>query len=84
MCIDSHEELREAWSAIIAAGMPPEALAILNDMSSLPYRTGGAGDPLLDNADPLVVAHRMRELADGFRANYLRAAKVARESTPRR
>ena len=84
MCIDSHEELREAWSAIIAAGMPPEALAILTDMSSLPYRAGGAGDPLLDNTDPLVVAHRMRELADGFRANYLRAAKVARESTPRR
>lgn len=80
MCIDTHDELREAWTAIIAAGMPPEALAAMTDMSALPYREGGAGDPLLDNADPLVVARRMRELAEGFRANYLRAAEIARRA----
>lgn len=80
MCIDTHEELRAAWVAIIEAGMPPEAVAALGDMSALPYRDGGAGDPLLDNADPLVVARRMRELAEGFRANYLRAAEIARRS----
>ena len=80
MCIDTHDELREAWLAIIEAGMPPEALAALTDMSALAYRPGGAGDPLLDNADPLVVARRMRELAEGFRANYLRAAEIARRT----
>jgi ABC-type Fe3+ transport system substrate-binding protein len=80
MCIDTHEELRAAWGAIIEAGMPPEAVAAMTDMSALPYRPGGAGDPLLDNADPLVVARRMRELAEGFRANYLRAAEIARRA----
>ena len=78
MCIDSHDELREAWVAIVAAGLPPDALAAMSDMSALSYRPGGAGDPLLDNPDPLVVAARMRELAEGFRANYRRAAELAR------
>lgn len=78
LCIDTHDELRTAWIEIIAAGMPPEALAVMSDVSSLPYREGGKGDPALDSRDPLVVAARMRELGNGFRANYRRAAEIAR------
>lgn len=78
LCIDTHDELRAAWAAIIEAGMPADALAVMADVASLPYRADGKGDPGLDSRDPLVVAARLRELGDGFRANYRRAAELAR------
>lgn len=78
MCIDTHEELKEAWAEIIAAGLPAEALATMTDVSAFPYREGGKGDPGLDQADALGAARRMAELADIFRDNYRRAAEQAR------
>ncbi len=78
LCIDTHEELVAAWEEVVAAGLPADAMAAMADVSTLPYRDGGKGDPALDSRDPLVVAARMRELADGFRANDRRAAELAR------
>ena len=37
MCFDTHDELTEAWREIIAAGMPAEALAVLQDVSFVDY-----------------------------------------------
>lgn len=79
MCIDSHEELTEAWAAIIAAGMPEDALAAMSDLSALPYRDGGKGDPGLDDPDPTVSARRASQLTAYFRANYQRAGQLARD-----
>lgn len=84
MCIDNHEELKSAWSAIIEAGMPPEAIAALQDFSVIPYREGGKGDPEMDNPDPLISAQRMSELGKIFRANYQRAEAIARAQTPKK
>jgi spermidine/putrescine-binding protein len=77
MCIDSHEEMKEAWDAIIAAGMPEDALAVFHDVSMVNYEIAGKGDPGLDSRDTMVQAERMKELGEWFRANYRRAKKIA-------
>jgi hypothetical protein len=78
MCIDSHEELKSAWQAIIRAGMPAEALAVFADVSILPYATYGGGDSGLDHRDPLVAEQRATEVGNWFRANYRKAEAIAR------
>ena len=84
MCIDTHEELKEAWAEIIKAGMPADALAVMGDVSALPYRAGGEGDPGLESRDALVSARRMTELGAIFRENYRRAAELARQHQEKR
>jgi hypothetical protein len=78
MCIDSHEEMKAAWQAIIRAGMPTDAIAVFADVSILPYATSGRGDPGLDHRDPLVAEQRATEVGNWFRANYRKAEAMAR------
>ena len=78
ICIDSHEEMKAAWQAIIAAGMPTEALAVFADVSIIPYAACGRGDPELDSRDPLCAEERSARLGAWFRANYRKAAAMAR------
>lgn len=82
MCIDSHEEMKSAWAAIVAAGMPPDALAVFNDVSIMPYAKGGQGDPAFDAADALDAAAYAAELGEWFRTNYRRAEALAKAATP--
>ena len=77
MCIDSHEEMKSAWEAIIAAGMPEDALAVFQDVSKVSYAIAGQGDPGLDSKDSMVQAARMKELGEWFRANYREARRIA-------
>lgn len=77
MCIDSHEEMKEAWKAIIAAGMPADALAVFHDVSKVGYAIAGQGDPGLDSKDAMVQAERMEELGEWFRGNYRKAREMA-------
>ena len=79
MCIDTHEEMKSAWAAIIRAGMPADALAVFQDVTALPYAEVGHGDPLLDSPDPLVAEKRASDLANRFRENYRRAEALARQ-----
>ena len=37
MCIDSHEEMKAAWAALIKADFPPEATAKFYDVSPVSY-----------------------------------------------
>jgi len=78
MCLDTHDELVAAWREIIAAGMPPDALTLLQDMSLLSYeRVGGEIRTALrskNRADELRLA---RELGAQLRAQYTRAKHVA-------
>jgi len=78
MCIDPHEEMKEAWQALRDAGMPPDALAVFLDVSQVPYSVTGKGDPRLDTKDPLQAAAHAAEMSGTFRSNYLRAAAMAR------
>lgn len=80
MCIDSHQEMKSAWAAMVAAGMPAEALAVFNDVSIMPYAKGGKGDPAFDAAGALEVAEYAAELGAWFRANYRRAEAMAKDA----
>ncbi|MBX3742605.1 MAG: extracellular solute-binding protein [Akkermansiaceae bacterium] len=81
MCIDSHEEMKDAWQALRDAGMPADALAVFADVSMVPYSAVGKGDARLDSKDPMVAAARAAELGEWFRENYRRAAAMARAKT---
>ncbi len=82
MCIDSHEEMKTAWRALIAADMPADALAVFADVSQIPYANCGKGDAELDSSDPLRAEARAAALGAGFRANYHKAAAMARKYSP--
>lgn len=77
MCIDSHQEMKAAWEAIIAAGMPEDALAVFHDVSMVTYAIAGQGDAGLDSKDSIVQAARMKELGEKFRENYRKAREIA-------
>ncbi len=78
MCIDSHQEMKEAWLAMRDAGMPEEAMAVFSDVSIMPYSLGGQGDPVLDRGDALRISERSAELGAWFRSNYQAAEAIAR------
>lgn len=79
MCLDTHEELVEAWRAIIEAGMPPEALAELNDMSLLTYdEVGGPIRAALRAKNRVEEVRMANNLGAKLRAQYRRAAELAR------
>jgi iron(III) transport system substrate-binding protein len=82
MCIDSHEEMKSAWAALIRAGMPADALAVFNDVSIMPYAKGGQGDPAFDAAGALDAAAYAAELGEWFRSNYRRAEAMAKATPP--
>lgn len=78
MCIDPHDELREAWRALIAAGFPPEATKTFHDVSKVGYEaaSGRIRDTLRGpKIDQVKLA---KELSDSFREQYRRAAELAR------
>lgn len=82
MCIDSHEELKSAWQALRGAGMPPDALAVLLDVSILPYATGGKGDPGFDGGNALQAARHGARVGEWFRANFRKAEAMAEARRP--
>jgi len=82
MCIDSHHELQVAWKALREAGMPEDALAVFSDVSMVSYEKAGKGDPVLDGKDPLKAANHAAMLGEQFRANYRKAAAMAKNKQP--
>ena len=82
MCIDSHEEMKSAWSALRDAGMPADALAVFQDVSIMTYAQGGHGDPRFDGSDALKTAENAARIGEWFRDNYRKAEQMARTRTP--
>ena len=83
MCQDTHPELVEAWREIIKAGLPPAALAVMSDMTSVSYaEMQGRIKQALSAKDKVEAVRLARELAGIFREQYLKAAALAR-ATPR-
>ncbi|MFI5335575.1 MAG: ABC transporter substrate-binding protein [Opitutales bacterium] len=79
LCQDTHPELVESWRAIIAAGMPPDALAVLGDVSVIDYdQLNGRIKEVLNSKDKVGEVRLAHELAEHFREQYRRAAEVAR------
>ena len=80
MCFDTHPELVAAWREILDAGSPPEALAILQDMSAVDYGVAnGLVKNTLSERDRAAEIRLAKELGNHFRAQYRRAAQVARD-----
>lgn len=78
MCVDTHEEQREAWRAIIEHGMPPEALAAFHDLSGLGRaETLARVAPVLRAKDKVAEVRLARELVTAFRERYQRAHQLA-------
>ena len=81
MCIDPHEELREAWRDLAAAGFPPEAMAVFSDVSKVDYAAAsGAIREALRSGKKIDQVRLAKELSDVFRAQYKRASVMARLS----
>ena len=78
MCIDSHEELKHAWHALIVAGFPPQATALFDDVSTINYdvvRPRVAS--VLSTRDALRTAGLTRDLAEECRALYQEVTRLA-------
>lgn len=83
MVIDCHDELRDAWGAIIDAGGPdavPEAMAILE---RLPFEHADAADAARGLHDPEARLETTREWLKFFRKIYREAAQAARDRQAR-
>ncbi len=79
MSLDTHDELVAAWRAIIAAGMPPQAVARMSDMSIISYdRTNGAIHQALTSKDKVDELRIANEIGAAFRKQYREAAELAR------
>lgn len=78
MCIDSHEELVEAWQALAEAGFPPEATAAFEEVGAVDYAAAGGPIRAALGGAKIQEVELARELAGGFRSQYRRAAELAR------
>jgi len=79
MCMDTHKELTAAWRAIIAAGEPADALAVLQDLSAVDFTAAsGRIKQALNAKDKTEELRLARELGDQFRAQYRWAEELAR------
>lgn len=81
-CIDTHDELTDAWNALIEAGMPEEALAEFESVSLISYDTVLEKiAPVLNAKDKVAEVELARELSGAFREKYLRVSELARRKT---
>jgi hypothetical protein len=78
MCIDAHEELQDAWSALQAAQFPGEATQVFEDVNAVNYAVANGRMREALSGDKIKEVQLAKELADHFRAQYARAAKLAR------
>lgn len=78
MCMETHEELKQAWAALIRAGFPPHASRIFFDVKLVGYTNVTRElTPKLMTDDPLAIQKRRRDLRESFRKNYLLAIEFA-------
>jgi iron(III) transport system substrate-binding protein len=83
MCLDAHDELRAAWTALNAPGVSPAAraaaLAVLQDVAAVDYAAaGGRIKTALAAKDKTEEIRLASELGGRFRTQYQRAAELAR------
>ena len=78
MCIDTHDEQRDAWQALIAANFPPQATAVFMDVSKVDY--AAASGPIRQALrSPIDETRLAKTLDESFAAQYRKAAELARE-----
>lgn len=81
VCLDTHHELSKAWKTILDAGRPPEAVAILQDLSAVDYEVADTEiKAALRSPDPLAEIRLAKKLSNHFRKQYRAAEAAAQES----
>ena len=83
MCIDPHNELCTAWRDLAEAGFPPDAMAVFSDVSKVDL--AAASGPVRDalrSGKKIDQVRLAKELSASFRAQYNRAAEMARKAGP--
>jgi iron(III) transport system substrate-binding protein len=79
MCVDPEQELHDAYGALAAAGFPPQATALFDDVTAVDYLTvAGPLRAALQSGEPLEEARWSIRLVAGFRAQYRRVTALAR------
>ena len=80
MCQDPHEELKEAWAEVIRAKYPPQAMAVLFDVSAVNYAAAdGTIREALNASNKIEEVRLAKKLSNQFRDQYRLAAELARE-----
>jgi ABC-type Fe3+ transport system substrate-binding protein len=87
MCQDAHTELRDAWRTINGPDVTPAnreaALAVLQDMTVVSYeRAGNEIKKALGSKNKVDEIKLASDLAGKFRAQYAKAAEIARGGRP--
>jgi iron(III) transport system substrate-binding protein len=78
MGFDTHTELVKSWQTIIDAGQPPEAMAVLQDMSAVDYDIArGLVKEVIAARNKVRELELAKELGNHFRRQYAEAARVA-------
>ncbi|CAM2861680.1 ABC transporter substrate-binding protein [Rariglobus hedericola] len=81
MCLDTQPELKQAWRALIDAGMPADALAEFQDLSALDYAAAnGRIREALRSKNKVDEIKLANELGNRFRAQYKRTVELAEKS----
>ena len=78
MCIDAHDELKDAWRALIEANFPPAATALFADVSAVDYATTSGRIRETLAGEKIAQVQLAKELAGHFRAQYREVARLAR------
>jgi iron(III) transport system substrate-binding protein len=80
MCVDTHDELREAYRALQEHGFPPRATALFDDVSMVTYDAAkGTIRETLGASRPIDEANLANRLVRTFRTQYLEVTRLARE-----
>ncbi len=78
-CLDCHEEMTEAWQALIAARFPPQATRMFEDTAFISYQAAtGPIAAALGSSDRMREVVLAKQLGDAFRSNYRRATDLAK------
>lgn len=81
MCIDTHEEMKSAWAALIEADFPEEATAAFFDVSPVSYKAAATEiRPVYKSKDKVKAVQLANRLGAHFRNNYQKAERLAKES----
>lgn len=78
MCIDSHQEMKSAWAALIEADFPEEATEVFFDISPVGYDLALSDiKKTIKGADKVATVRMMNRLGRHFRENYEEAKRLA-------
>ena len=79
MCIDAHDEMKEAWEALIDSGFPPQATEKFHDISLVSYELAGTSIKSTLKKSKVDAVKLMNELGSFFRKNYKEAKQLAQK-----